>query len=476
MSHPNEPNRFCEKTDEKVVNVKKSGIVLFDWEERDGTRSEDYLPSSELDLTPQEDDEASEEVRIGVIENASLFKCAFNIFKGNVGSAVFLLPTFYKDSGYIISPIIGLLIGSIVVDCSRLLVRAKTKVNRKSVSNYLELCDFVLGNPFRYVLLLALLLTQFGFCLLYLQLFGGSMAKLVPSFSGDDYVWMTVMFALVLPVSFFTDNLSFLAIISIIATICVFFALISTAVLSFMTLHEKGVEPSTTPFGTSVPLGWFNNMANNMMMLEGIGVVLPVENSCKNKPRFSLLLTVVLYLVVGWYLLYGLSGYLAHGEVLKVSLVDALDVNPFSIAVRVAFTVNIICTYPILFMPGILQLDSLLGWPPRSWKGILMRIVISLIIYGIAMGAGTGAVNIVVSLIGALPAVVMLIILPSLLSLCLENSVEEPHEPRVTWVYWRHNLFGRRCTLIRLRVYIYLCLGIVIMVVGTLSVVKGLVE
>ncbi|EKF30836.1 amino acid transporter, putative [Trypanosoma cruzi marinkellei] len=302
------------------------------------------------------------------------------------------------------------------------------------------------------------------------------MAKMVPSFPGTDYVWMTVMFALVLPVSFFSDNLSFLAIISIIATICVFFALISTAVLSFKTLHEKGVEPSTTAFGTSVPLGWFNNMANNMMMLEGIGVVLPVENSCKKKPRFSMLLTVVLYLVVGWYVLYGLTGYLAHGEVLKVSLVDALEVNPFSISLRAAFTVNVICTYPILFMPGILQLDSLLGWYPRSWKGILLRIVISLIIYGIAMGAGTGAVNIVVSLIGALPAVVMLILLPSLLSLCLETSVEEPDESRVTWGYWRHNLFGRRCTLIRLRVYFYLCLGIVIMVLGTLSVVKSLVE
>ncbi|RNE97813.1 putative amino acid transporter [Trypanosoma conorhini] len=475
MSQLPEPNDFGEDTAEKTHNERSGEPHFPDADGRGETRPDKYLPCSDVDEAAEDNDVSSEGDRFGVLENSNIFKCAFNVFKGNVASAVFLLPTFYKDSGYILSPIIGLIIGSIVVDCSRLLVRAKTKVNRRSVSDYLRLCDFVLGKPFRYVLLVALLLTQFGFCLLYLQLFGGSMAKLVPRFSGDEYVWMTVMFALILPVSFFSENLAFLAIISIIATFCVFFALISTAVLAFIKLHESGVSPSTIPWGRSIPLGWFNNMANNMMVLEGIGVVLPVENSCKDKPRFRLVLTVVLYLVVGWYLMYGLAGYLAYGEALEVSLVDALDVNAFSIVVRVAFTINIWCTYPILFMPAILQIDSLLGWRPRSLKGILMRIVINAAIYGVAMAVGTGAVGIVVSLIGALPAAVMLMLLPALLSLFVESSVEDPDEPRMSREYWRRSLFGKRCTLIRARAYFYFCLGILIMVVGTLSVVKGLV-
>ncbi|KEG11970.1 amino acid transporter [Trypanosoma grayi] len=407
--------------------------------------------------------------------NVNIFKCAFNIFKGNVGSAVFLLPTFYKDAGYILSPIIGLTMGSCVVDCSRLLLRAKRIVNKRDVTNYSQLCQFVLGTPFRYLLLLVLLLTQFGFCLLYLQLFGGSMLNLVSRFTGDQYIWMTVMFVVVLPVSFFSDNLSFLALISMVATVCVFFALLTTAVQTFMKLHREGIDPTTHPVGTDVPFGWFNNMANNMMILEGIGVVLPVENACNNKRRFPFMVTVVLYVVVAWYLLYGLSGYLAYGDNLTISLVDALPHDTLSTVVRVAFTMNILCTYPILFMPGILQLDSVLGWRPRSWKGILMRVLISLVIYGIAMGVGTGAVNTVVSFIGALPATVMIMILPPLLSLSVESSVEDPGASRTAWKYWRRNLFGKPLTFMRARSYFYICCGIVIMVVGTFSVLKGIV-
>ncbi|KAH9597702.1 Amino acid transporter [Trypanosoma melophagium] len=172
---------------------------------------------------PDEREDSTDDGEVAIRENVSVYKCAFNIFKGNVGSAVFLLPTFYKDAGYIISPIIGVAIGSCVVDCSLQLVRAKQMVNRKKVMNYSQLCEFVLGLPFRYVLLVALLLTQFGFCLLYLQLFGDSMLHLVSRFSGDEYVWMTAMFVAVFPILFFIDNLSFLAIISMVATACVFF-------------------------------------------------------------------------------------------------------------------------------------------------------------------------------------------------------------------------------------------------------------
>lgn len=421
-------------------------------------------------LSNENEGESNEENSFSVSENATLYECAFNIFKGNVASAVFLLPTFYKTAGYIMSPIIGFFIGLIVVDCSRLLVRAKNKVGQESVRDYLNLCGFVLGTPFRYVLLFSLLLTQFGFCLLYVQLVGGLMAKLINFIPESEYVWMTVMFCIVLPVSFFSDNIRFLAFLSIIATVCVVFALSTTLVLSFSKLHTSGVTQNVTILGNSIPFGWFNNMANNLMMLEGIGVVLPVENACKNKRRYSFMLTVVLLLIVFFYLLYGLTGYLAYGDVLTISLIDEVEKGALSYILRVAFIINILFTYPVLFMPGILQLDIFFGWGPRSWKAILLRIFISLIIYGIAMGAGSGAVKTVVSLIGALPATVMLLILPSLLSLCLESDTDAYHEKRSSWKVWRRNLFEKRLTFIRLRAYIYIFLAVIIMVAGTYSV------
>ncbi|RNF01890.1 solute carrier family 36 (proton-coupled amino acid transporter) [Trypanosoma rangeli] len=164
MPQPHEPNYFGEDVAEKFPNEGNGEPRLPNATEGGEGRSEKYLPCSDVDDAAEEEDIQSEG-NLWVLENANLPKCAFNVFKANVASGVFLLPTFYKDSGYIMSPIFSLLIGAIVVDCSRLLVRAKTKVNRGSVSDYAQLCDFVLGKPFRYILFVALLLTQYAFLL-----------------------------------------------------------------------------------------------------------------------------------------------------------------------------------------------------------------------------------------------------------------------------------------------------------------------
>ncbi|RNE97581.1 amino acid transporter, partial [Trypanosoma conorhini] len=417
--------------------------------------------------------------RRGATGSAGLFKCAFNIFMGNVASGVFLLPNFYRYAGYVMSPIIGLVLGSIVVDCSRLLLRAKTMVNRGSVSDYLQLCGFVLGKPFQCVFLLALLLTQLGFCVVYLQLFGGTIARLAATFPGAEYIWMTFMFVVVLPMTFFGHNSAFLLVISIISAVSMIFAMIVTMALALHMIRERGVEVTEQAWGNDIPFGWFTNAASTMMLLGGIAAVLPVENSCKKRPSFPRVLTLVLYSVVGLYLLYGLVVSLATGpelHVLMLAQFAELAELPLYLAARMAYMLNILCSYPILFTPAVLQLDSLLGCRPRSSKGVLTRIAANLVVCAVAMGAGTGTVFFVAPLIGALPAAVILLLLPALLSLFVESSVEDPAEPRMTREYWRRSLFGRRCTLIRARAYVYLLLGALIMALGTLGVVKALVR
>lgn len=53
---------------------------------------------------------------------SSLPKAAFHIFKGNVGAGVFLLASFYENTGYLLGAICVLLLGVLMIDCALVLL------------------------------------------------------------------------------------------------------------------------------------------------------------------------------------------------------------------------------------------------------------------------------------------------------------------------------------------------------------------
>ncbi|KPI87609.1 amino acid transporter putative (AAT20) [Leptomonas seymouri] len=429
----------------------------------------DYVDVDEDDLPEGGRPKAGE-----LKENTNIFKSAFHIFKANVGTGVFLLPTFYPDAGYIVSVILAILMGTAVVDCTRLLLDVKVTINRRDVTTYSQVCRYVCGAGLGWFLFVALCLTQFGFCLMYSQLFGETMDELA-TFNGSKYLWVSLILMMGFPMTCFSDNLSLLAVASVIATICVFYSLICCLVENFKELSQKGIHPTINPAGDRIPVGWFNNLANNMMVLEGIAIVLPVHAACTQKKLVPTMVTIVIASVVLWYLLFGLTGYLAYGKAISVSLVSEMEHSPWGTSVRVLFMLNIIFTYPLQFMSAMQLIDQTVGCKPRSWVGIGLRLLINLIIWAFAMALPTSAVHVVVGLIGALPSACMLMIIPSVLSMQVRYAVAHPDEDRNTWRYWRQLFVATPClTFRRIRCCVYLIVALLVMVIGTYSIVSNL--
>ena len=407
-------------------------------------------------------------------ENTNIYKSAFHVFKANVGTGVFLLPTFYPDAGYVVSVILAILIGMAVVDCTRQLLHVKVTINRRDVTTYSQVCRYVCGPGLGWFLFVAMCLTQFGFCLMYSQLLGDTMVTLVP-FNGSKYVWVSLLLVIGFPMTLFSDNLSLLAVASIVATISVFYSLICCLVETCRILNRNGVNPTCDVAGNRIPIGWFNNLANNMMSLEGIAIVLPVHAACTQKKLVPMMVTLVIGGVILWYLLFGLTGYLAHGNTMTTSLIAAVEHSPWGTSIRVFFIINIIFTYPLQFMSAMQLIDSTVKCKPRSWIGMGIRLLINLIIWALAMALPTSAVNIVVALIGALPSPCMVMIIPSLLSMHVRYAVEHPDEDRNSWPYWKRLFVSTPCfTFIRIRNYIYLVVALLIMVIGTYSIFANL--
>ncbi|KPA75998.1 putative mitochondrial amino acid transporter, putative (AAT20) [Leptomonas pyrrhocoris] len=407
-------------------------------------------------------------------ENTNIYKSAFHIFKANVGTGVFMLPTFYPDAGYVVGVILGIFIGSVVIDCTQLLIHVKVTINRRDVTTYSQVCRYVCGKGLGWFLFVAMCLTQFGFCLMYSQLFAETMGELV-TFNGSKYLWVSLILMMAFPMTCFSDNLSLLAMASVIATVGVFYALICCLVETCKVLAQKGIHPSINPAGNRIPVGWFNNLANNMMVLEGIAIVLPVHAACTQKKLVPMMVTCVIICVIVWYLIFGLTGYLAHGTTMTTSLIAAVEHSPWGTSIRAFFLVNVIFTYPLQFMSAMQLIDQLVGCKPRSWIGMGLRLLINLIVWALAMAMPTSAVNVVVGLIGALPSACMVMIIPSLLALHVDYAVEHPDENRNTAAYWKRIFVKKPCfTLVRVRAFIYFVIALLIMVIGTYSIFSGL--
>ncbi|KAI5686005.1 Transmembrane amino acid transporter protein [Leishmania braziliensis] len=422
-----------------------------------------------------EDDVPSGSLAAGELkENTNIYKSAFHIFKANVGTGVFLLPTFYPDAGYVVSVILAIFISAAVLDCTLLLLNVKVTINRGDVTTYSQVCRYVCGVGLGWFLFVAMCLAQFGFCLMYSQLFGETMNELT-TFSGSKYVWVSLMLIINFPMTCFSDNLSLLAIASIIATVSVFYSLICCFVSSIIQLSQAGVHPGCNVAGDRIPVGWFNNLANNMMVLEGIAIVLPVHAACTKKRLVPMMVTIVLIGVVTWYVLFGLTGYLAYGDSMTTSLVAKMEPSPWGTSVRVFFALNLVFTYPVQFMSAMQLIDQTVKCRPRSWLGLALRLLVNLIIWALAMAMPTSAVNTVVAFVGALPSVCMVMIIPSILAMQVDYAVDHPDENRNKLQYWKKIFVTTPCfTFKRLRCYVYLVSALLIMVIGTYSIAEKL--
>ncbi|CAC9457955.1 putative amino acid transporter [Leishmania infantum JPCM5] len=478
----NEPAHLTQMEDERYRETLIEGFMSVPEVEGDEGASNGDPSCQQKDQKAQEyvemdDDDDMTVVRLAageLKENTNICKSAFHVFKANVGTGVFLLPTFYPDAGYVVSVILGVLIGAAVVDCTRLLVDVKIKINRSDVTTYSQVCRYVCGAGLGWFLFVAMCLAQFGFCLMYTQLFGDTMVELA-NFKGSKYLWVSVVFFLCFPMTCFSDNLSLLAIASIIATVSVFYSLICCFVMSLVQLSQDGVHPGCDVAGNRIPVGWFNNLANNMMVLEGIAIILPVHAACTQKRLVPKMATLVITGVIAWYILFGLTGYLAYGNSMTTSLVAKMAHSSWGTSVRVFFMLNLVFTYPVQFMSAMQLIDQTVRCKPRSWMGIGLRLLINLVIWALAMGMPTSAVNTVVAFVGALPSVCMVMIIPSILAMHVKYAVEHPDADRNTLQYWKKIFVTAPCfTFKRIRCYVYLVVAVLIMVIGTYSIAETL--
>jgi len=87
-----------------------------------------------------------------------------------------------------------------------------------------------------------------------------------------------------------------------------------------------------------------------MYSLEGVGMILPLESSCKNREQFPFLLKAMITFVTLLMVVFGIAGYVAFGNETLTPITLNLQSRSASL-VKLALCIALYLTYPVMLFP-----------------------------------------------------------------------------------------------------------------------------
>ncbi|XP_072399590.1 proton-coupled amino acid transporter-like protein pathetic isoform X1 [Diabrotica undecimpunctata] len=377
-----------------------------------------------------------------------------HLLKGCLGSGILAMPLAFHHAGLFFGLICMFIIGIICTYCVHILVKSAHEIYRRqrvSALGFAEVAEaaFLIGpkgfHPWakfaKAMINFFLVVDLIGCCCVYVLFVAKNLKQVVDGYTDVEYHYdVRIYMAALLPFLIGTNlirNLKYLAPLSMLANVLVAVGLGITFYYIFNGLPPLSSRPhfasvSTLPafFGTAI------------FALEGIGVVMPLENNMKTPGHFigcPGVLNIGMFFVVILYASVGFFGYLRYGDDVKVGSISLnLPDEPLAQSVKVMIAVAIFCTYALQF------------YVPMEiiWKAVKNNfnrktlaeysIRASLVIVTVVMAILIPNLGAFISLVGAVCLSMLGLIFPSIIELV--TFYEDPGLGRFNWRLWK-NMF-----------------------------------
>lgn len=287
-----------------------------------------------------------------------------NLLKSSLGSGILAMPAAFKNAGTIVGIFGTIILGYICTHCVYLLVKTSQDVCRVSKVpslGYAETVEAVFATgprslrkfskAMRIFIDWAMAFTILGACAVYVILLVESMQQIVDHFSKDNSL-NTTLYCLIflVPILIFTQikNLKYIAPFSGFANIL----LVLTFIICIYYICNDFPSFDSRPM--AVPVGRLPLFIGTVIFaMEGIGVVLPVENTMA-KPQHFLgcpgVLNITMSIVVLLYMVMGILGYLKYGDNAEGSITLNLPTEEIpALMAKVFIVLAIFFTYILQF-------------------------------------------------------------------------------------------------------------------------------
>ena len=350
----------------------------------------------------------------GATGNNSPTAAALLLLKSFIGTGVLFLPRAYLNGGMLFSNLVLLGVALLSYYCFILLVNTRLKV----AGSFGDMGGILYGKWMRGLILSSIALSQIGFVSAYIVFTSESMQAFVLAVSKcrtwiDIKVMVLMQLVIFLPLSLIRD-IGKLGTTAFIADIFIGLGLVYLGYFDIRTMTRSGLADIVS-FN---PQDWTLFIGTAIFTFEGVGLIIPIQESMKQPAKFPPVLAGVMIFITILFVSIGALSYAAFGSSTKtVVLLNLPQDSVFVNTVQLLYSLAILLSTPLQLFPAIRIMENELF--SRSgkynayvkWKKNGFRFFLVLMCALIAWG-GAGDLDKFVALVGSFACVPLVYVYP----------------------------------------------------------------
>jgi proton-coupled amino acid transporter len=356
--------------------------------------------------------------------NTTSFGAALLLLKSFVGTGVLFLPKAFLNGGMLFSNLVLLGVAMLSFYCFILLVNTRLKIE----GSFGDIGGILFGKHLRTLILFSIVLSQIGFVSAYIVFTSENLQAFILAVS-HCRTWIDIKFMVLmqliifLPLSLIRD-ISKLGFTALVADFFILLGLIYLYYYDIATIvAQKGVA-DITAFNPST---WTLFIGTAIFTFEGVGLIIPIQESMKRPQNFPSVLAIVMVIITVIFLSMGALSYAAYGSATRtVVLLNLPQDDKFVNAVQFLYSLAILLSTPLQLFPAIRIMENELFSrsgkynPYIKWQKNSFRFVLVMACALIAWG-GAGDLDKFVSLVGSFACVPLVYVYPVRLGCTLLN-------------------------------------------------------
>ena len=351
----------------------------------------------------------------GVTGNNTRMGAAMLLLKSFMGTGVLFLPRAFLNGGMLFSSLVLLFVSILSYYCFVLLVNTRLKID----GSFGDMGGILYGKHMRRIILASIVISQLGFVAAYtvftaqnLQAFVLAVSKCKSFIDVKFLVLLQVVFFL--PLSLVRD-ISKLGFTALIADLFILLGLVYVYYFDVTTISAQGGVADIQSFNSS---SWTLFIGTAIFTFEGIGLILPIQESMKNPRQFPGVLALIMIIITVIFLSAGALSYAAYGSTTKtVVLLNMPQDNKLVNATQLLYSLAILLSTPLQLFPAIRIIENEMftrsgKYNPRiKWEKNGFRFFLVMICALVAWG-GAKDLDKFVSIVGSFACVPLVYVYP----------------------------------------------------------------
>ncbi|XP_046672144.1 proton-coupled amino acid transporter-like protein pathetic [Homalodisca vitripennis] len=317
--------------------------------------------SSKANLAAGGDDDYDPGDYRDFVDGLGTMGALFHMIKGSLGSGILAMPMAFKNAGLWVGLIGAFLIGFLCTHCVRLLAlcsQVLSKRTRQPSLGFAETTEaaFLTGPerlrkyaaPAREMVNIGLTITYYFGVTVYIVFIATNFKQVIDNHLGIDLnirLYIAMLTVVLIPIGCIR-KLKYLVPLSFLAIVFLMFGCGVVLYEVFADIPPLSSRPAFNSW-KNLPLFY----ATMCFAIEGVGTVLPIENSMKRPSSFlgcPGVLNVAMFWLVLTYTMVGFFGYLRYGDATQGAVTLNLGFTALGQTVKILVALNVLFSCPLL--------------------------------------------------------------------------------------------------------------------------------